>query len=485
MKYGLLKFTSDKINLGDYMQLEAIRQAYKKMGIAKEDIVEIERDLLGQYDGEYVILPLAGAFIRVRGTKMFPLSPKIIPVFVGFFTADETIVQQLIQYKHFGPFGCRDLVTMNLLRQHGLCAYVSGCCSIGFEKRKEEPKDGKVIIYNPPEKLMDYIPEELLKEAVYLNNPHKPMDKAGYCDENEYVAKGEYARILELLVNEAKLVITRRLHVALPCVAMGIPVVLAHECDTGVVEECRFAGLDRILKVYKPLEYSEIDWNPKCPDIEELKQLTIENIIQMIKEAHKKWSALCTLSDYYEATDKQIYYSGIKAGYISEYGKQEFYSRRNLEYFDRTLFEYIVKKKLEKMHLIFYGAGDKGQWALRRYQTYIERAKKFTLMDGDPKKWGKTLEEINGKIEYDLNLPPNYVIQSPEVLLKENKESVVLIVCADKYYQGAGAAIGNMLMDKPYYMQEGKNLFFLDKMNNSLEMSLSETSKPFYFIHGF
>lgn len=485
MKYGLLKFTSYKPNLGDYMQLEAVRQAYKKMGILEEDIVEIERDLLAEYDGEYVVLPIAGAFNAVRDTRIFPLSSKIIPVFISFFTADETIVHQLKKYEQFGPFGCRDLVTMNLLRQHGLSAYMSGCCSIGFSRRTKEPENGKVYIYNPPEELMDYIPKELLENAVYLDKPHRTMIKPGYCKENEDAAKHEYQRIVELLVNDAKLVITRRLHVALPCVAMGIPVVLAHKCDTGLVEECRFAGLDRIIKVYKPKEFAEIDWNPQCPDIEELKRLTIENVIQSVQDTYNKWNKICDLSDYYESTEKQIYYAGIKAGYLGENEKQKFYNREDLEYFDRTLFEFIVKKKFEKMHLVFYGAGDKGQWALRRYQTYIERAKQFTLIDGDEKKWGKTLRDISISSEFDLSLPPNYIVHKPDELLKENLNDVVLVVCADKYYQGAGAEIGNMLMRAPYYMKEGKNLFFLDKMNNSLEMSLSETTKPFYFIHGF
>ena len=44
MKYGILKFSANKINLGDYVQLEGIRQAYKRMGIKEEDLIKVERD---------------------------------------------------------------------------------------------------------------------------------------------------------------------------------------------------------------------------------------------------------------------------------------------------------------------------------------------------------------------------------------------------------------------------------------------------------
>lgn len=51
MKYGLLKYSSYNLNIGDYMQLEGIKQAYKRMNISKEDIIEIERDMLADYEG--------------------------------------------------------------------------------------------------------------------------------------------------------------------------------------------------------------------------------------------------------------------------------------------------------------------------------------------------------------------------------------------------------------------------------------------------
>lgn len=482
MKYGLLKFTSYKPNIGDYMQLAGIVKAYKRLGIKEEDIVEIERDHLSAYDGEYVILPMTAAFNATSAVRFFPLSKKILPIFIGFFTGDESIAVEIAKYEKFGPFGCRDLVTMNLMRKQGVQAYMSGCYSIGFEKRSSEPENGKVYLCDPPEGLIKYIPTDYMENSITLPKPHRTMKSSGYNQENEQAAKEYVTGLIGELKKNAKLVITRRLHMALPCIAMGIPVILAHECDTGVVEECRFSGLDRIVKVYKPSEYSLIDWNPGVPDIEWLKEQTIQLAINRIKDMEKHWGNLCELSHYYESTEHQVYYNGMKATYLSEFQKR--YYLNNAWKMERTIFEYIVHKKFEKMHLIFYGAGDKGMWAVRRYKDYIERAAEFHIVDGDVNKQGKGLNDILRGQDWNIDIPNNYIIENPKMIKSIDKNKLVVVVSCNRYYSGNGAEIGNMLM-KDYGLREEQELYFLDKLNNSMEMHLSSTSKPVYFLSGF
>jgi len=482
MKYGLLKFGSYETNVGDYMQLAGIMRAYKRLGITEEEIIEIERNQLSLYDGEYVILPMTAAFIAVHGTQPFPLSEKIIPIFIGFFTADESIAIEIAKYEKFGPFGCRDLVTMQIIRNQGVQAYMSGCLSICFEKRTETPKNGKVYLGEPPEKLREYIPREYMENAVELPKAYRAMKDCGYSDDNANMAK-QYARdLVTELKNNAKLVITRRLHLALPCVGMGIPVILAHECDSGLVEECRFAGLDKIIRVYKPTEYDAIDWNPEAPDIEWVKEKAIQLAMDRIVEAKNHWGGVCELSDYYESTEKQIFYSGMRASYLSENQKQYFIS--NAWKMERTAFEYIVQKKFEDMHLVFYGAGDKGKWAIRRYYDYIRRIADFSLVDGDSNKQGKRISEVLADSEWDLNTVGNFVIENPQIIKNINRKNLVVVVTCDRYYSGPGALIGNILI-REYGLREGKELFFLDKLNYSMDMHMSSTSAPFYFLHGF
>lgn len=482
MKYGLLKFTSYKMNVGDYMQLEGIKEVYRRLGICENDIIEVERDQLSIYEGEYIILPMTAAFNAVHGINTFPLSNKIIPIFIGFFTADESVAKEIAKYERFGVFGCRDLVTMEMMRKQGVSAYMSGCFSLGFRKRDVIPSDGKVYLCDPPEKLIPFIPKEYLDNSVDLPVPHREMKKRGYSQENEEMAKEYLSHLVDELKMNARLVITRRLHMALPCIAMGIPVVLAHECDTGQVEECRFSGLDRIVKVYKPEEYKMIDWNPEVPDIEWLKEKTIQMGMERIQETVKRFGGVIEVSEYYESVNRQVYYSGMKASYLSE--KQKEYFICNSWKMERTIFEYITKRHFEKMHLIFYGAGDKCKWAMRRYYNYIERTREFHIVDGDESKWGKKVNDLMTNANYDLNLPKNYIVENPEIIRNISKDRLVVIVTCDRYYAGAGVEIGNLLI-REYGLQEENELYFLDKLNNSMDMHLSSSSTPFYFLHGF
>lgn len=483
MKYGILKYSADGVNLGDYAQLEGIRQAYKIMGIAESELVEIERDLISEYEGDYVILPMTGFFSNLRTIHMFPWPERIIPVYLGFHCEDESVIEEIYNvHRQFGPFGCRDLCTMSLMRRNGLEAYMSGCMSICYSKREKEPTAGKVFLYDPPEELIEYIPEELLKNSERIESPVRQMKYPGYDPKNAADAKELVNSIFNKCKEEAALVITRRLHVALPCTAMGIPVVLAHTCHDGDIYDSRFSGLDRIIRPYKPSEYCSINWNPEPADIEGLKVYAMDLAVQKLKEAYEKWNNLCTLSGFYEDTKPAIYYEGMKAAYISNNQKKVELNRCLRE---RTLFEEVVKHKFEAMHLVFYGAGDKAQWALRRYYSYILRCKDFSIVDGSDNKIGKKTNDVfTGVRHMDYTRVPDFVIQEPDHIRQIDKRELVVIVTANAYYEGVGVAIGNRLTEK-YGLREGKEFFFLDKLNNSLELPLSEVMRPYYHLEGF
>ena len=73
-----------KINIGDYAQILAVDNLYRRMGIPEEDIVYIEYYDLFDYDGEYVILPINFIFFNAfYGERDCILSSKIVPVFLG------------------------------------------------------------------------------------------------------------------------------------------------------------------------------------------------------------------------------------------------------------------------------------------------------------------------------------------------------------------------------------------------------------------
>lgn len=155
---------------------------------------------------------------------------------------------------------------------------------------------------------MDIMPQSLKEEGVVLSNLYWYHNSGGRNrisveDTLEEHRKGEER--IALLRDTARLVVTSKLHVATPCLAMGIPVVLAkpHFGD-------RFGFLDRILPTYTPEHYDEIDWNPEPVDFEEdkatLKQLFFDRVRAEVSrvEISKMWASkepLYTI-DYHSET---------------------------------------------------------------------------------------------------------------------------------------------------------------------------------------
>lgn len=486
VKFGVLKYTDQNINLGDYVQWEGIRKAYDRMGVRCEDIVEIDRTNFRNYEGsEYVILPMVGYYSGVRNVnEIFPFPDKVIPVYIGFHCVDPLVLERVAdEHKAYEPFFCRDLVTMRLMRGYGLRAFVGGCMSLCREKRECSPENGKVFLCDLPEGLLPFIPQTLLDNAETLPSPVRRMPYPDGDDRNAAEAKHLSEYVLDKIKSEAKLVITSRLHVALPSVAMGVPVVLSHKAGEGEVMDVRFSGLDRIIRPYKPSEYERIDWSPKAPDIEGLKQDTLNLAVQRLEEEKNRWQNIFKLSEFYENAEPEIYYAGMHMSYFTDHQKRKFQNRNRDALIERTIFEEIIAKPFEDMELVFWGAGDKCTWAIRRYEAYIKRCRGFYVVDGNPDKIGKSMAEIAKVKKGVCGYGRNVTVQSPQLIDGIDKKRLVIVVAAEAYYKGAGASIGYDLLARG--LKEGKDFFFLDKLNHSMEMGLSVTSRPFTYLEGY
>lgn len=79
MKWGRITFATslcykNYCNIGDVMQTFAVDLIYKEMQIASEQIVDIPADEINTYNGELVLLPMAGNFQYSRKHPVFPTS---------------------------------------------------------------------------------------------------------------------------------------------------------------------------------------------------------------------------------------------------------------------------------------------------------------------------------------------------------------------------------------------------------------------------
>lgn len=293
-KYHMQKRPDDNLwprdgNLGDCMQTLGVENVYHKAGIT--DLAFVNRDDIKEYQGAPVKLVMQSWFGDYAGIFPLPWSDKITPVFIGFHlntinNTRERFVREKIheKMKPYEPIGCRDRSTRDFLKSLGIDAYFSGCMTLTFDKREKDPENGRIFLVDPDKKVLKRLPQEI------LNQCDTSISHFYYWNEYPVSAKGaeefeQYARaVLERYKTEAELVITSKIHVAMTCVAMGIPVVFI----TANPDNVRFDVLKGILPIYGHRDMKYINWHPAPVNIDSLKDKIIANAIAQITGKNKK-----------------------------------------------------------------------------------------------------------------------------------------------------------------------------------------------------
>ena len=227
-------------NIGDYIQSEAQKQYFRKTDYLAD------RDTLSLYNGENINLIMNAWWYFWYKNKTF--SDKINPLFISFHINNvEEIPEETLKYlKNHEPIGCRDYFTRNFLLKNNIKAYFSGCLSLtlGDKYKTNTGKKGNIIYfvdYNQGKnKKIDSAINKILvnyKNCRIENIKHgietgKPVQ--------EYLHKAE--NLLHKYAN-AKLIITSRIHCALPALGMETPVILVSE----KFDRKRFDGLYQFL----------------------------------------------------------------------------------------------------------------------------------------------------------------------------------------------------------------------------------------------
>lgn len=319
-------------NLGDYVQFIAIDHLYDLMGIPASQIVRIEYWDLLDYDGEDVILPINFFYFNPanKGEPIL-LSPKIHPVYLGLHLPGEVAAEEIEYFRAHTPIGCRDEYTYQILRsalensskQNEV--YLQGCITATLPRRQEKAYS-TVYIIDIPKYVEEQIPPALRENAVR-------MSQLLYGDlRDEYTRKGfstaqEYVKNrFELYRDTAKLVITSRMHCAVPCMAMGIPVIFI-----APVMSSRFSWMEKLLPIHTYDETDQIDWNPKPVDYEEQKRVILQSAINRIRGAED--TSLCfQVHEWYMDRNRRDYISGSGLELLYNYAKKNWTVDQPFEY---------------------------------------------------------------------------------------------------------------------------------------------------------
>lgn len=190
----------------------------------------------------------------------FDVSKKGSPIYDDFF---KDIGGEYL--KAYGPVGARDLHTLDALQKLDIDSYFSGCVTLTLPKQKiQKPKKEYICLVDldleVEAKIKKQI-EETTSLDIKVIKHDLPLNRKEETATWNY-RKKEVVDLLTIYQN-AKCVITRRLHAALPCLAMEVPVFCIF-FKTNI----RFSPYSQWLHMVTPDEFLRGDYdydflNPK------------------------------------------------------------------------------------------------------------------------------------------------------------------------------------------------------------------------------
>lgn len=258
MKVGLLGFTTS--NLGDDMQsiATALNLPYVDRFVLRDGLSRLKLD-----ERHFCIMQS-----WFSGEKWWAPSSAIDPLFFGFCFGREGMrmgqwPSYLVRHQ---PIGARDLSSMNRLANVKAGSYWTGCLTLRagsfFRPVPPEERSGVYMVDVRPE-VEHLVPKTIRDRAVRISNEMPP----GIHDDP--IARFSYMSSVCDTLRRAELVVTRRLHTALPCVGFRTPVAVI--IAEGKGNNHRFSGFDRFVPVHYYKDTSEvgpasgIDWNKLGP----------------------------------------------------------------------------------------------------------------------------------------------------------------------------------------------------------------------------
>ena len=332
-------------NIGESIQAVTMAYIYRECGVDERDIIKIDQCEIKQYQGEEIVLPLRLPLSRDNYDEYFPLPKSIHTVFISLHLHDDIFQGRpdIVEYfKAYEPIGCRDEISCSFFRKYHIEAYMMGCYTLALPKRTCTGKEEQVFLVDVSEKLCKRIPKQLESNSIKLTHAVPYLEYPVTHAEDERLEE-EARHYLELYGKKAGLVITSRLHVAAPCIAMGVPVVLASDNA-----DFRYAWIDKFLKIYQESEYEDIDWNPQVIDSEYVRSNLMELLRTIIYEGRPSRTCLKRLDLYYHDRVKTKYYATFRQRlkHLSGYYQDRSFSYAIWGAGNHALFAYQIMKEM-------------------------------------------------------------------------------------------------------------------------------------------
>ena len=318
MKFGLL-INRGASNLGDDIQSYA-----ESLFLPKIDYL-VDREFISDFKPkkeDEIVATIMGAW-WTRHKWHFPPPKNIYPLWISMHLTNfgpehigTPVYDEFLQgigakhMKAYGPVGTRDMATLKAFEKLDIPAYFSGCVTLTLPKQKVKKQEKDYILLVDLDKRVEKKLRQQLKgkdiEIKKISNQRESRRTPEQMDDWEFREK-ETIELLEMYQN-AKCVVTRRLHVALPCLAMEVPVLCVH-----YPKNIRFGPYNEWLHMVKPedflkdkYDYDFLNPKPNKKDyLEYRKKLTkqMKDFVAMAKKDNRPIDKVAKTT----YTDEEVY----------------------------------------------------------------------------------------------------------------------------------------------------------------------------------
>jgi hypothetical protein len=212
---NLAVFSYCGANLGDHVQSLALLQHVRPRKLVLRDHFRPDPELLLAANGWLTKgqIPTRQEFSDVKYLGIY-LPPRLRSPEVA------------AKFKGLGTIGCRDHVTATFLQQHDIPVHLSRCATLSFP-HYGGPREQIVCVDMLPA-IVDRVRRRYGRQFGDIITLTHNLTRPSPAEMTEQLIRSQFERAHHFLslYRAASLVVTNRIHVALPCLAFGTPVIV-------------------------------------------------------------------------------------------------------------------------------------------------------------------------------------------------------------------------------------------------------------------
>ena len=268
-------------NIGDYIQTKAVIDMIHPINHKV-----LDREGLHKFKGSKIKTIMNGWFME--NPKNWPPNKNISPLFISFHinpSAERDLLkpESLNYLKQYEPIGCRDTYTQNLLQKNGIKSYYSSCITTTFNRDKyitnKTQPEGIIVIgafdrLNPsidfssiyrlllslikyPIHKLKYLLKKISFEN-HLRNQNIVVKRYQQITKRKISSHNQGLKLANDMLKEiakSEIIITSRIHAALPALAMGLKVVFINEGLSHKNHKTRTADVNKFFMTVSLKEF--------------------------------------------------------------------------------------------------------------------------------------------------------------------------------------------------------------------------------------